>query len=70
MAGACEVVLASDARFAVMHELRGAPEPALDALLERLAPVDLVLVEGYKRARHPKIEAHRTAGRSTADRAR
>ena len=61
VAGASEVVLASAARFALMHELRGAPEPTLDGLLDRLAPVDLVLVEGFKRARHPKIEAHRAA---------
>lgn len=58
-AGAHEVVLASQARIAIMHELRGEAEPELDALLARLTPVDLVLVEGYKRARHPKIEAHR-----------
>ena len=44
-----------------MTELRGAPEPTLDALLARLDPVDLVLVEGYKRDRHPKIEARRAA---------
>lgn len=60
-AGATEVILASSARVAVMTELRGAPEPSLAALLARLAPVDLVLVEGYKRAPHPKIECHRQA---------
>ncbi|MEL7026775.1 MAG: molybdopterin-guanine dinucleotide biosynthesis protein B [Pseudomonadota bacterium] len=58
-AGATEVLLASDTRFAVMHELRGAPEPTLEALLARLAPVDLVLIEGYKRDRHPKVETWR-----------
>lgn len=58
-AGAREVLLASGRRFALMHELRGAPEPALSDLLARLAPVDLVLIEGYKREAHPKIEAHR-----------
>jgi len=58
-AGAGEVVLASRRRIALMRELRGAPEPALDDLLAMLAPCDLVLVEGYKRARHPKIEAYR-----------
>jgi len=58
-AGATEVLLASGRRFALMHELRGADEPALEVLLEKLSPVDLVLVEGYKTARHPKIEAHR-----------
>ncbi len=58
-AGASEVVLASGSRWALMHELRGAAEPPLGALLARLTPVDLVLVEGYKRDAHPKVEAHR-----------
>jgi molybdopterin-guanine dinucleotide biosynthesis protein MobB len=59
MAGATEVLLSSRKRFALMHELRGAPEPSLDDLLARLSPVDLVLVEGYKRDSHPKVEAFR-----------
>lgn len=59
-AGAREVLLASRNRFALMHELEGEEEPSLSALLGMLAPVDLVLVEGYKRDKHPKIEAHRT----------
>lgn len=58
-AGAQQVLVSSPARWALMHELRGAPEPALEDLLARLSPVDLVLIEGYKRAAHPKIEAHR-----------
>jgi len=58
-AGASEVVLASGARVAIMQELRGAEEPPLAELLARLNPVDLVLVEGYKREPHPKIEAYR-----------
>ncbi|MGB5866172.1 MAG: molybdopterin-guanine dinucleotide biosynthesis protein B [Sulfitobacter sp.] len=58
-AGASQVLLASRNRTALMHELRGADEPTLGALLTQLAPVDLVLVEGYKRDAHPKIEAHR-----------
>ncbi len=58
-AGAREVLLVSGRRWALMHELRDAPEPPLEALLEKLAPVDLVLVEGYKTGRHPKLEAHR-----------
>jgi molybdopterin-guanine dinucleotide biosynthesis protein MobB len=58
-AGAHEVILASPARWALMHELRGAPEPPLEALLAHLAPVDLVLVEGYKRDAHAKIEVWR-----------
>ncbi len=58
-AGATEVLLASRNRFALMHELRQEDEPSLDDLLPRLSPVDLVLIEGYKRDQHPKIEAHR-----------
>jgi len=61
VAGAQEVLLASRNRVALMQELRDMPEPGLDALLARLSPVDLVLVEGYKREGHPKIEAHRAA---------
>ena len=60
-AGAQETVLSSPRRWALMHELRGAPEPPLATLLAHLSPVDLVLIEGYKRAPHPKIEAHRAA---------
>lgn len=60
-AGASEVVLASAGRIAIMQELRGAPEPPLEDLLARLSPADLVLVEGYKREPHPKIEAFRQA---------
>lgn len=59
-AGATEVLLASRNRFALMHELRDQDEPPLEALLAKLAPVDLVLVEGYKRDMHPKVEAHRS----------
>lgn len=58
-AGATEVLLASRNRFALMHELKGEDEPELAMLLGKLAPVDLVLIEGYKRDSHPKIEAHR-----------
>jgi molybdopterin-guanine dinucleotide biosynthesis protein B len=57
-AGAREVVLASADRFALMVEHHG-PEPELPQILMRLAPVDLVLVEGYKRDQHPKIEVWR-----------
>jgi len=59
VAGASEVLLASRNRVALMRELRGAPEPPLADLLGQLAPVDLVLIEGYKREPHPKVEAHR-----------
>lgn len=58
-AGAHQVLLASQARWALMTELRGQDEPPLAALLAQLDPVDLVLVEGYKRDTHPKIEAYR-----------
>ena len=60
-AGAREVLVSSELRFALMHELRGAPEPRLAELLERLSPVDLVIVEGFKRETLPKIEIHRAA---------
>lgn len=61
LAGAREVILATPVRWAVMHELRGAPEPELATLLAHLGPCDLVLVEGYKSSPHPKIETHRAA---------
>lgn len=60
-AGALEVVVASSKRFALMHELRGAPEPGLALLLRRMSGADLVLIEGFKRDPHPKIEVHRAA---------
>ena len=59
VAGASQVLLSSANRWALMSELRGADEPSLEALLAKLDPVDLVLVEGYKRDTHAKIEAHR-----------
>jgi molybdopterin-guanine dinucleotide biosynthesis protein MobB len=58
-AGAREVILATPARWALMSELRGEPEPPMEALLAKLAPVDLVLVEGWKDGAHPKIEVWR-----------
>jgi molybdopterin-guanine dinucleotide biosynthesis protein B len=61
MAGATEVLVGSAKRWALVHELRGEAEPALGALLEKLSPVDLVLIEGYKREPHPKLEIYRTA---------
>lgn len=60
-AGASEVLVASAKRWALMHELRGADEPRLSALLARMSRVDFVLVEGYKRDAHVKIEVHRLA---------
>ena len=61
MAGATEVLVASQKRFALMHELRDEPEPPLAALLARLAPVDLVIIEGWKREPHPKLEVFRAS---------
>lgn len=58
-AGAAEVLVASPFRFALMHELRGAPEPTLSEHCARLAPADLTLVEGYKWEPIPKIEVFR-----------
>src|SRR5215207_6692805 len=61
LAGATEVLISSANRFALMHELRGEPEWTLRALLAKLSPVDLVLVEGFKRETHPKLEVYRAA---------
>jgi molybdopterin-guanine dinucleotide biosynthesis protein B len=60
-AGCSEVLVSSSKRWALMHELRGAPEPSLDELVARLSPCDLVLVEGFKREPIPKLEVHRAA---------
>lgn len=60
-AGASEVVLLSSNRWTIMHELRGGPEPTPAELIERMAPVDLVLVEGFKKHAHDKLEVHRPA---------
>ncbi|MBO6852159.1 MAG: molybdopterin-guanine dinucleotide biosynthesis protein B [Marivivens sp.] len=63
-AGAQEVLVASPNRWALMHELRGTDEPPMEELLAKMSPVDLVIIEGYKRGPHPKVETHRTqAGR-------
>lgn len=61
LAGATEVLVSAASRWALVHELRGAAEPSLGALLAKLAPVDLVIVEGFKRERHPKLEVYRAA---------
>jgi molybdopterin-guanine dinucleotide biosynthesis adapter protein len=60
-AGASEVLVASSGRWALVRELRQEPEPPLAALLERLSPADLVIVEGFKSFAHPKIEVYRAA---------
>ena len=64
-AGCSEVLLLGNTRWALMHELRGATEPSLDYLLERLQACDIVLVEGFKEGNFPKLEVWRPAlGRS------
>ena len=60
-AGAREVALVSGRRWALMHELRDEDEPPLEDILARLSPCDLIIIEGYKREAHPKIEARRLA---------
>ena len=61
VAGATEVLVGSARRWALVHELRGEPEASLHALLTKLSPVDIVIVEGFKRDGHPKLEVHRAA---------
>lgn len=63
-AGAGEVAIVSDRRWALMHELAGEQEPPLNDIIGRFSPCDLVLVEGYKREHHKKIETRRLEGRS------
>jgi molybdopterin-guanine dinucleotide biosynthesis adapter protein len=60
VAGATEVLVASGRRWALMHELRDAAEPTIYDLLRKMAPVDLVLIEGFKTARHARIEVYRS----------
>ena len=58
-AGASQVAVVSSKRWALIHELDGETEPPLDAVIAKLAPCDLIVVEGYKREGHPKIEVRR-----------
>jgi molybdopterin-guanine dinucleotide biosynthesis adapter protein len=60
-AGASEVLVSSSQRWALMHELRGAEEPRLSELLAKMSRVDLVVIEGFKREPHRKIEVYRAA---------
>lgn len=60
-AGAAQVLVSSAKRWALMTEHRDAPEPGLPELLAQFAPVDLIIIEGFKRESHPKIEVHRAA---------
>jgi molybdopterin-guanine dinucleotide biosynthesis protein B len=59
-AGATEVIISSAKRWAILHELREEEEWDMGALVARMSPVDLVLVEGFKRDAFPKLEIHRT----------
>ena len=58
-AGCSEVLLISEQRWVLMHELRGAPEPSLEEQISRFSDCDLVLVEGFKHTPIPKLEVHR-----------
>jgi molybdopterin-guanine dinucleotide biosynthesis protein B len=58
-AGCHEVLVASDKRWVLMHELRGAPEPTLEEQIARISPCDLLLIEGYKHHPNPKLEVYR-----------
>ena len=60
-AGCTEVLVSSEQRWALMHELRGAPEPSLTDQLRHFSPCDVVIVEGYKSEAIPRIEVHRKA---------
>jgi molybdopterin-guanine dinucleotide biosynthesis adapter protein len=60
-AGATEVLVTSGRRWALMHELRDEPEPAKEELIRHMTPVDLLLVEGFKRDAHDKLEVYRAA---------
>jgi molybdopterin-guanine dinucleotide biosynthesis protein B len=60
-AGATEVLVSSARRWALMHENRGGAEPGPEELMRHLSPVDLLLIEGFKRERHEKLEVFRAA---------
>ena len=60
-AGATEVLVTSANRWALMHENRNAPEPAVESLIPKLTPVDLLLIEGFKHHSHDKLEVYREA---------
>ncbi len=58
-AGASEVLVVTSSRWVLMHESREEPEPSIESLIERMTPVDLLLIEGFKTHHHPKLEIHR-----------
>ncbi len=60
-AGASEVMVSSASRWALMHELRGAPEATVEELVRHMTPVDLLIIEGFKGHAHDKLEVHRAS---------
>ncbi len=58
-AGCSEVLLISEQRWVLMHELRGKPEPSLEEQIARFSECDLVLIEGFKDTAIPKLEVYR-----------
>lgn len=60
-AGATEVLVSSERRWALMHELRAAPEAQVEELIGRMTPVDLLLIEGFKTHAHDKLEVYRAS---------
>ena len=58
-AGASEVLVVTSSRWVLMHESHEEPEPSIESLIERMTPVDLLLIEGFKTHYHPKLEIHR-----------
>ena len=60
-AGARTVAVSSPKRFAIMTELHDEPEPALHELIRHIEGVDIILIEGFKRDNHPKLEVRRKA---------
>jgi molybdopterin-guanine dinucleotide biosynthesis protein B len=60
-AGASEVLVVTSSRWVLMHESREEPEPSIEELIQRMTPVDLLLIEGFKTHPHPKLEIHRAS---------
>jgi molybdopterin-guanine dinucleotide biosynthesis adapter protein len=60
-AGASEVMVVAASRWVLMHEYREEAEPTIESLIERMTPVDLLLIEGFKTHPHPKLEIHRAS---------
>lgn len=60
-AGASEVMVVAASRWVLMHEYREEVEPTIESLIERMTPVDLLLIEGFKTHPHPKLEIHRAS---------